>query len=48
MESGSPVGAVVGACIGTALFYTVILLVSICAIFLWNKTRDTGNVDLAK
>ena len=34
METGSPVGAVVGACIGTALLYTVILLVSI---FLWNK-----------
>ena len=31
--TGSLVGAVVGACIGTALLYTVILLVWI----LWNK-----------
>ena len=37
MESRSLVGAVVGACIGTALLYTVILLVSIGAVLLWNK-----------
>ena len=33
VETGSLVGAVVGACIGTALLYTVILLVWI----FWNK-----------
>ena len=37
METGSPVGAVVGACVGTALLYTMILLVSICALICWNK-----------
>ena len=37
MESGSPVGMVVGACIGTTLLYTMILLVSICALIYWNK-----------
>ena len=33
VESGSLVGAVVGACIGTALLYTVIILVCV----LWNR-----------
>ena len=37
MESGSPVGMVVGACIGTALLYTVVLLISICGLIYWNK-----------
>ena len=35
--SGSLAGAVVGACIGTALLYTVVLLVVIFALLLWNK-----------
>ena len=37
METGSLVDAVVGACVGTALLYTMILLVSICALICWNK-----------
>ena len=34
---GSLAGAVVGACIGTALLYTVVLLVVIFAVVLWSK-----------
>jgi len=34
---GSVAGAVVGACIGTALLYTVVLLVVKFARFLWSK-----------
>ena len=37
LESGSLAGAVVGACIGTALLYTVVLLVVKFALALWNK-----------
>ena len=37
MGSGFIIGVVVGACIGTALLYTVILLLFICAVILWNK-----------
>ena len=39
MGSGFIIGVVVGACIGTALLYTVILLLLICAVILWNKRR---------
>ena len=37
LESGSLAGAVVGACIGTALLYTMVLLVVKFALVLWNK-----------
>ena len=37
LGSGSPAGAVVGTFIGTTLLYTIILLVSICALIYWNK-----------
>ena len=37
MGSVSPAGAVVGTFIATTLLYTVILLVSICALIYWNK-----------
>jgi len=37
LESGTLAGAVVGACIGTALLYTVVLLVVKFAMALWNK-----------
>ena len=37
MGSGSPTGAVVGTFIGTTLLYTMILIVSICALIYWNK-----------
>ena len=36
-SAGSPTGAVVGTFIGTTLLYTVILIVSICALIYWNK-----------
>ena len=35
--SGYPIGAFVGICVGITLFYTVVLLVLICALILWNK-----------
>ena len=37
MHSEYLAGAVVGTFIGTTLLYTVILLVSICALIYWNK-----------
>ena len=37
MGPGSPTGAVVGTFIGTTLLYTMILIVSICALIYWNK-----------
>jgi len=37
LESGSLAGTVVGACIGTALLYTVVLLLVKFAVFLWSK-----------
>ena len=40
--SGSLAGAVVGACIGTALLYTVVLLVVIFALLLWNKRHRSA------
>ena len=43
---GSLVGAVVGACIGTALFYTVVLLVVKFALFLWNKRHRSVSFGL--
>ena len=37
MGSGSPVSTVMGTFIATTLLYTMILLVSICALIYWNK-----------
>ena len=36
-DSEHLVGAVVGTFIGTTLLYTMILIVSICALIYWNK-----------
>jgi len=47
LESGSLAGAVVGACIGTALLYTVVLLVVKFALALWNKRHRLVGFHLA-
>ena len=47
VESASLAGAVVGACIGTALLYTVVLLAVIFALVYWNKRHRSVMFDLA-
>ena len=47
VESASLAGAVVGACIGTALLYTVVLLVVIFVLVHWNKSHRSVMFDLA-
>jgi len=37
MGSTTIIGSVMGTFIGTTLLYTMILLVSICALVYWNK-----------
>ena len=44
--SGSLAGVVVGACIGTALLYTVVLLVVIFALVLWSRRHRSVSLHL--